>query len=190
MGQMTGGDHANQEKGEDLFSKRESDFNRRRALGSRRDGKTTVLLADNNPIFRQVLESALTSEGYCVILASDGEEAWVKLQREKVDILLSDIPLPKLNGFGLCKRVQGNTDAGHLPMIFFMFDEEAKDKIGAFEVGAVEFISKSISLDDIIARIREAANSSSSKQFPEGLNSGMLKTGGSPTLTTLEKSID
>jgi len=81
------------------------------------DVKTTVLLAEDTPFFAKMERNYLESAGYEVVTATNGQEAWELLQRNKIDLVVSDIVMPLMNGYELVKRIRGDSKFAHLPVI-------------------------------------------------------------------------
>ena len=110
-----------------------------------------VLVVDDDPNICDVLRMYLENEGYSVILAYDGEEALVKFNALKPDIILLDVMLPKMNGFDVCRTLR--TEGDNVPVLILTAREEEADKVLGLEIGADDYITKPFSVRELIARV-------------------------------------
>ena len=110
-----------------------------------------VLVVDDDPNICDVLRMYLENEGYSVILAYDGEEALVKFNALKPDIILLDVMLPKMNGFDVCRALR--TEGDNVPVLILTAREEEADKVLGLEIGADDYITKPFSMRELIARV-------------------------------------
>ena len=78
----------------------------------------TILVVDDEISFRLLMKSFLSDEGYDVVLAEDGQEAFEKLDEIPIDMIISDIYMPVMDGFKLQKAVRGSKKWSHLPILF------------------------------------------------------------------------
>ncbi len=114
-----------------------------------------ILVADDSRIVRATIKKHLTGV-FEIIEACDGEEAWTMLQGEPdVKVLISDLGMPNLDGFGLLQRVRScdNAQIRKLPFIVISGEEEEEIKLKAVELGASDFITKSTDRTELIARV-------------------------------------
>jgi DNA-binding response OmpR family regulator len=110
-----------------------------------------VLIIDDDPHIREILEDYLKFEGFSVSAAEDTEEGYRLLKTEPVDILILDIMLPDENGWEFCQRIRPEFE---LPIIFLSAKDESTDKINGLELGADDYISKPFSPREVVARIK------------------------------------
>lgn len=112
---------------------------------------STILIADDNNINRKLLRVVLESEGYEVIPVSDGLEALDQLQKESIDLIITDILMPNLDGYNLCKQIRSKQEYDTIPIIIYSstYTDDA-DKSLAFDLGADEFIRKPTSNQTIV----------------------------------------
>ena len=110
-----------------------------------------VLVVDDDPNICDVLMMYLENEGYSVILSYDGEEALVKFNALKPDIVLLDVMLPKHDGFEVCQTIREFSD---MPVIMLTAKGSDMDKILGLEYGADDYISKPFNILEVKARIR------------------------------------
>lgn len=111
----------------------------------------TVLIIDDDPHIREILEDYLKFEGYNVLAAEDTENGYQLLKAHAVDILILDIMLPDENGWEFCQRIRPDFE---LPIIFLSAKDESTDKITGLELGADDYISKPFSPREVAARIK------------------------------------
>jgi PAS domain S-box-containing protein len=114
--------------------------------------KYTVLLADDNADLRGYIQRLLTTH-HQVITAVDGEDAFQKLLRYKPDLLLSDVMMPKLDGFGLLNRVRAYPDTKNIPVIFLSARAGEEAKVEGLEAGADDYLVKPFSAKELLARV-------------------------------------
>lgn len=106
------------------------------------DERARLLFADDDPILREFAKVHLTTESATVVTAADGEEAWEALKAESFDIVLVDLEMPRLDGFGLVKRMRANPRTADLPVIVCTGREDIAAIDRAFESGATGFVTK------------------------------------------------
>ncbi len=113
--------------------------------------KRTILVVDDEDALRTVLSSELTSEGYDVRSAADGDEAIEVLKREKVDLILLDIKMPRMNGFEVLRHVKKTRPRTKVVMLTAFAD--LKNAIESKKLGAEDFVSKPYDLVDLLTTI-------------------------------------
>lgn len=111
----------------------------------------TVLVAEDDPVSRLALVSALEQNGYAVIEASDGEQAIRLFAEREPDLVLLDIGLPRADGFAVLKAIRVTSD---LPVIFLTARDEEVDRVVGLELGADDYVVKPYSLREVVARVR------------------------------------
>ncbi len=112
-----------------------------------------ILIADDNPINRELLEEMLLSMGYEAIVASDGEEALQKIEQSKPDLALIDIQMPKLDGMGLIQRIRENPQYATFPVIAVTAYAMLGDRKKMLEAGFTSYISKPFHLEVLEAEL-------------------------------------
>ena len=110
-----------------------------------------VLVVDDDKNICELLRLYLEKEGYGVILAHDGEEAVVKFNALKPDIILLDIMLPGLDGWQVCREIRKKSN---VPIIMITAKVETFDKVLGLELGADDYIVKPFDTKEVIARIK------------------------------------
>jgi CheY-like chemotaxis protein len=114
-----------------------------------------ILSIDDSPTVQRLIEMILSSQGYQVVLASDGEEGIAKAKAEKPSVILVDFVMPKMNGFQVCKTLKDDPTFKDTPMILVT---SKGDKVGSKFVdvlGIAEYFTKPFQPEDLLAKIRE-----------------------------------
>jgi len=114
----------------------------------------TVMVIEDHPDQRDLLAIVLQREGYKVVTAANGIEAIEKLAVEKVQIALSDIMMPKMDGFELIKRIRGNPALKNIYLILITARIQEGDRVRGLDLGADDYITKPFSFSELLARIR------------------------------------
>ena len=114
--------------------------------------QNTILIVDDEPVNLSLLMSYLEDQYYMQV-AKDGEEALIEINNLRPDIILMDVMMPKLNGFETCRRLKANLETSDIPVIFMTSLKNTEDKVKAFEVGAIDYITKPIQNKEALARI-------------------------------------
>ena len=114
----------------------------------------SILIVDDTIYNIQLLSLMLNKHGYQVEKATSGTEALEKAKRLLPDILLLDIRMPDIDGYEVCKRLKADPVTKDIPIIFISSIEETTDKVEAFSVGGVDYISKPFQLIEVLARIQ------------------------------------
>ena len=110
----------------------------------------TILVVDDEVRMRRVVRDYLQIKGYAVLQAGDGVEALELLSRRRVDLVLLDVMMPRMDGFETCRRIR-QTSA--VPVIMLTARSEEEDELQGFQLGVDEYIAKPFSLKVLLARI-------------------------------------
>jgi CheY-like chemotaxis protein len=114
-----------------------------------------VLIVDDNPTNLKLLRAKLEAEGHCVAQAADGVEALQLLEREGTDAIVSDILMPRMDGYRLCHEVRNRERFGNLPFIFYTATYTSPgDEKFSLELGADLFLRKPASTAEIAEALR------------------------------------
>jgi len=114
----------------------------------------TVLVIEDHPDQRELLMIVLQKEGYRVIAAANGVEALEKLEKEPVQIVLSDIMMPKMNGFELINKIRSNPAFKNIYLILITARIQEGDRVRGLDLGADDYITKPFSFSELLARVR------------------------------------
>lgn len=112
-----------------------------------------VLAVDDDPFIRKMLQKVLTEAQYDVVLATDGEEALEKVYRERPDLIISDVVMPRLDGLSLVKKLKGHLQTSIIPVILLTSKDEVESEVEGLEAGADDYIPKPIVANLLLARI-------------------------------------
>ena len=136
-----------------------------------------ILIAEDDENSRHLLEDVLTSEGYEVESFDNGLKALSFLQIEPVDLIISDILMPELDGYGLCRALKQNHNLQNIPFIFYTATYTTpQDERFAIALGANKFIVKPMLMPDFLKVIKQVLDSDEAGRAPK--NRGLYR--GSP----------
>ena len=110
-----------------------------------------VLIVEDDPNLLETLKYNLKKESYDVVTAIDGEQALEVARKEKPDLIILDIMLPKLSGFEVCRILRKEMTA---PILMLTAKADETDKIVGLEIGADDYVTKPFSMRELIARVR------------------------------------
>jgi len=122
-----------------------------------KNNKKSILLVDDDAAIRKVIPEILKKHGYRVQIASNGVEALLLVDKEKFDLILSDIYMPKLDGYQLLEHM--NNKNINIPVVFITGMETEESEIKGFKLGAVDFIRKPIQNDILLLRLKKLLDS-------------------------------
>ncbi len=112
----------------------------------------TVLIVDDNPINLGVVSDYLEDYGFEIMVAQDGESGLTKAIKGQPDLILLDVVMPGIDGFETCCRLKAHQATQEIPIIFMTALTSTEDKVKGFEVGAVDYITKPIQQEEVMAR--------------------------------------
>ncbi|BAY33545.1 response regulator receiver sensor signal transduction histidine kinase [Nostoc carneum NIES-2107] len=113
-----------------------------------------ILIVDDNPTNLSVLSAALSSAGFKFRVAVNGESAIAQVERNPPELILLDVQMPGIDGFETCRRLKANPDSQNIPIIFTTALADIDSKTKGFSLGAVDYIPKPFSQEEVIARVR------------------------------------
>ena len=117
-------------------------------------GAPNILVVDDQPINVQLLKRKLEREGIRVTTAYNGLEALNAVARERPDLILLDVMMPDMDGIEVCQRLQADEATRPIPVIFITARTSKEGKLEGLGVGAVDYITKPIDLDETMARVQ------------------------------------
>jgi DNA-binding response OmpR family regulator len=112
---------------------------------------STILLVDDEDAVQKLLAYPLERDGFRVVQARDGEEALARFAEERVDLVVLDVMLPKLDGLEVCKRLRASSS---VPIIMLTARDDELDKVLGLELGADDYITKPFSIREFRSRVR------------------------------------
>ncbi len=127
----------------------------------------TILVIDDLPENVTILADLLTLRNYDVRIARNGQLALTSLEYFTPDLILLDIKMPNLDGYQVCERLKANPKTAEIPVIFLSALDSAFDKVKAFEVGGVDYITKPFQELEVVTRISHHLNLVRQKQYLE-----------------------
>jgi DNA-binding response OmpR family regulator len=115
--------------------------------------KKKILVVDDEDDILQFLELVLREKGYDVVTAPGGHEALTKAQVERPDLVLLDIMMPQMDGWEVLKLLRVDEDTAQIPVAMLSARTEAKDRVQGLQEGAIDYICKPFSLQDLLGKI-------------------------------------
>ena len=113
-----------------------------------------ILVVDDNPDNLRLLVNVLKDKGYLVRPARDGETALISARGNPPDLMLLDILMKEMDGFEVCRRLKADGQTAEIPIIFITALGNVADKVKGFEAGGVDYITKPIKPQEVLARVR------------------------------------
>jgi len=118
------------------------------------DQENTILVVDDTPTNLQVLFDLLSEQSYRVAIAKNGETALQRLETFQPNLILLDVMMPGIDGFETCQRLKANPNTRDIPVIFMTALSDSVDKVKGLRLGAVDYITKPIQHEEVLARIQ------------------------------------
>src|SRR5262247_4021790 len=115
--------------------------------------KSRVLVVDDEPQITRVLRTVLTSHGYQVRTAAEGESALTNFSEWRPELVITDLYMPRMDGIELCRRIRA---VSTVPIIVLSVKGEERTKVEALDCGADDYVTKPFGIDELLARVRAA----------------------------------
>lgn len=115
--------------------------------------KANILVVDDTPANLRLLVEMLTEKGYKVRPVMDGELALIGAKSMPPDLILLDINMPKMNGYEVCEKLKEDDLTREIPVIFISALDDVLDKVKAFQIGGVDYVTKPFQLEEVLARV-------------------------------------
>ncbi|MEK0178691.1 MAG: response regulator [Oscillatoriales cyanobacterium] len=125
----------------------------------------TILVVDDTPHNVRLLSTILTGQGYQVRKALNGQRALATVQEFPPHLILLDVMMPEMNGYEVCEHLKSSPTTSSIPVIFLSALDDASDKVKAFDVGAVDYITKPFQEKEVLARVANQLTIQSQKQL-------------------------
>jgi len=136
--------------------------------------KERILVVDDEASIRRILETRLSMIGYDVVTAADGEEALATFTKTDPDLVVLDVMMPKLDGYGVCQELRKESD---IPIIMLTALGDVADRITGLELGADDYVVKPFSPKELEARIRSVLRRVDKDSSPGIPSSGVISVG-------------
>lgn len=117
------------------------------------ESKGDVLIVDDTPANLRLLSQILTEQGYYVRPVPDGSLALAAVQAEPPDLILLDIRMPEMSGYDVCEHLKADAPTCDIPIIFISALDAIQDKVRAFTVGGVDYVTKPFQVEEVLARV-------------------------------------
>lgn len=116
--------------------------------------QSNILVVDDTLANLQLLVEILTEHGYKVRPAKDGLQALSTIQNVVIDLILLDINMPQMDGYEVCTKLKSDPKTRDIPVIFISALNDVIDKVKAFEVGGVDYVTKPFQVEEVLARVQ------------------------------------
>lgn len=113
----------------------------------------SILIIDDIEENLRIIGNILAAENISISIANSGEHALKILSKKAPDLILLDITMPEMDGYEVCIRIKNNESTKHIPIIFLTARTEMDDIVYAFEIGAVDYITKPFNKDELLSRV-------------------------------------
>ena len=129
-----------------------------------------ILIVDDAPHNLQLLSSTLSHQGYNVRCAKNGRMALMGIEHDIPDLILLDIRMPDMSGYEVCQHLQDKPHTCEIPIIFLSASNEVEEKLKAFEIGGIDYITKPFEVAEVLARVKTQMNFLAAKSKIRKLN--------------------
>ena len=131
--------------------------------------KSRVLVVDDEPQITRVLRTVLTSQGYQVHTAAEGEAALTDFAEFRPELVITDLYMPHMDGIELCRRIRAMST---VPIIVLSVKGEERTKVEALDCGADDYVTKPFGIDELLARVRAALRRSGNEPETASFEAG------------------
>ncbi len=121
---------------------------------SQPEAKGNILLVDDLPDNLKILNDLLSMRGYNTFIAASGMKAIEVARSQRPDIILLDVKMPEMDGYQVCQAFKRDRDLCTIPIIFISALDDSFDKLKAFKVGGVDYITKPFQIEEVLARLK------------------------------------
>ena len=146
----------------DLTAKRVQNINNKlAALQAEKDSHQKILVADDEASIRRILEARLSMIGYDIVTATDGEEAIAAFNKHNPDLIVLDVMMPKIDGYGVTREIRRTSD---VPIIILTALGDVSERITGLELGADDYVIKPFSPKELEARVKAVLRRTNTKE--------------------------
>ncbi len=131
-------------------------------------GPPTIIFSDDDPAVREAVCLTLQALSCHVITAVDGQEGWEKIKCHLPDLIISDIQMPRLDGYGLLKKVRTDLQTAFIPVILLTAKNRCEDRMKGFLLGGDDYIEKPFNHRELLARVKRCLERSAFLQEKAG----------------------
>ena len=124
-----------------------------------------ILVVDDEPQITRVLRTSLSSQGYDIRVANNGETALEILKDWTPDLVITDLAMPVMDGVELCRRVRAKSE---VPIIVLSVRGEERTKVQALDAGADDYVTKPFGINELLARVRASLRRAPSSEAEQG----------------------
>ena len=118
-----------------------------------------ILLVDDSVVNNILMQSILEDRGYSILTVSNGMDALELLKQKRPDLIILDIMMPDLNGFGVLESVKKYESTSNIPVMMLTARNNWKDQERAMTMGAADYVIKPIDIEDVVSRVDRLVNS-------------------------------
>jgi len=113
-----------------------------------------ILIVDDNPDNLDIFQARLAAHGFEILRAMDGEEALATAKRERPDLILLDVMMPKMDGIEVCRHLKADRSLPFIPIILVTAKADSKDVVAGLEAGGDEYLTKPVDQAALVARVK------------------------------------
>jgi len=113
-----------------------------------------ILVVDDEPDLVETVRFPLEMEGYQVLVSYNGEDGLTQARREKPDLIILDLMLPKLDGYKVCRLLKFDERYKHIPILMLTAKVQERDRILGKETGADEYMTKPFDIDQLMEKVK------------------------------------
>lgn len=131
---------------------------------TQRSVRSSILLVEDDAPTRDAFAEALEDEGFEIVIAGSGTQALQILEVRPIDLVMADVMMPDLDGYELCRRIRRDPRFGHIPVLLLSARTALADRLAGIEVGADDYLTKPIAIEELSARLTMHLRRSSREQ--------------------------
>lgn len=129
--------------------------------------KKKILLIEDEPNMRELVKARLEQNGYTVVTAGDGYQGIFMARKEKPDLIILDLMIPKMDGYTVCRTLKASSDFNNVPIVMFTARTAPDDRRRGAEMGADAYLTKPFEPSTLLAKIEELLQQHATPPAPE-----------------------